>query len=440
VIVARAITRTSVLQDIDLARVLDQAAVGHLVAGAAVCLLEGDTSTTATTGVLDLRDNVPITDQTLFPLGSVTKTLTAVIVCQLVAEGRIGLDEPVVRHLPELAALGESSEAISARMLLSHTAGIADAWEWFPSFAALLDASRRAGPVGDPGELFSYSNTGYVVLGQLVERLTGTSWEAAVRSRVLTAVGTASATFTPPQPLPGTAATGHVSNGAGHLVAGDLWPPTGRLFGPAGATMYATAADTASLVLACATGRVRGGAELLPAELHQEMLTEQIALPGLPLHFRGWSLGWGVPAHGSPHAVQHIGGTSALVHADPDRGLVLAVLTNFPEGWAFGRDVVRAVLGLPEDPPPVSHADVDPTRYTGQYQSPAFGIDVHSVEGQLRVTNPLGGADVDLHHQRGDAFWADFGDLVTEVTFFDVNDGKAQRMHAALRMLQRADD
>jgi CubicO group peptidase (beta-lactamase class C family) len=425
--------------EIDLSAVLDQAAVGHLVAGASVCLLEDGRSHTATTGVLRIGDDAPVAPDTIFPLGSVTKTLTAVIVCQLVAEGRAGLDEPVVRLLPELSVLGAAADAISIRMLLSHTAGIADAWERFASFSDLLAATRAAGPVGDPGELFSYTNTGYVVLGRLVEELTGDTWENAVRARLLDPVGVTSATFAPPHRLPASAAAGHASDGAGSLVAGDLWPATGRLFGPAGGTLHASAADTARLILACVTGRDPRGGELLPSELHREMLTEQIALPGLPLHFRGWSLGWGIPArsYGTPRAVQHIGGTSALVHADPDQKLVLAVLTNFPEGWGFGRDVVRAVFGLPEDLPPVSHDAVDSGRYVGEYRSPAFGISVSDVDGRLRITNPLSGTDVDLHHQRGDAFWADFGELVTEVTFFDVVDGRARRMHSALRMLQR---
>jgi CubicO group peptidase (beta-lactamase class C family) len=424
---------------IDLSAVLDQAAVGHLVAGASVCLLENGRSRTATTGVLRIGDDAPVTPDTIFPLGSVTKTFTAVIVCQLVAEGRVELDEPIVRLLPELSVLGAAAEVISIRMLLSHTAGIADAWERFASFSDLLAATRAAGPVGDPGELFSYTNTGYVLLGRLVEKLTGDTWENAVRARLLDPLGITSATFAPPDRLPASAASGHASDGAGSLVAGDLWPATGRLFGPAGGTLHASAADTARLILACVTGQDPHGSQLLPPELHREMLTEQIALPGLPLHFRGWSLGWGIPArsYGAPRAVQHIGGTSALVHADPDQELVLAVLTNFPEGWSFGRDVIRTVLGLPADLPVIGHDEVDSTRYVGHYRSPAFGINVSDVDGRLRITNPLNGTDVDLHHQHGDAFWADFGELVTEVTFFDVVDGRAQRMHSALRMLQR---
>jgi CubicO group peptidase (beta-lactamase class C family) len=427
---------------VDLDGILDRAAVGHAVAGASVCLLDAQGMIRrASTGVLRLGDPEPAGPGTIFPLGSVTKPFTAVVVCQLVAEGRIGLDDPVVSVLPDLAVLGPTAGSITVRMLLCHTSGLPDAWERYSSPAELLAAAREAGPVADPGKIFSYTNTGYVVLGRLIEVLTGQTFEDAVRSRVFDRVGVTSATFAPPRRLPATAASGHVTDGAGGLIHGDLWPPTGRLFGPAGGTLHATAADTARLVLACVTGRDPHGQALLPAGLQHEMLTEQITLPGLPLHYRGWALGWGVPVglDGVSRAVQHIGGTSALVHADPDRGVAIAVLTNFPEGWEFGRDVVRAVLDLPEELPPIGDGAVDPRRYVGEYRSPAFGISVREENGRLRITNPLTGSDVDLHHQGGDAFWADFGELVTEVTFFDVAGGRAQRMHSALRMLQRVE-
>jgi CubicO group peptidase (beta-lactamase class C family) len=423
----------------DLHTVLDQAARRHLVAGASVCVLDGEGMRHASLGVRQVGSSDPVTAETTFPLGSVTKIFTAIVVCQLVAEGAVGLDEPVVRHIPELAVLGPVNEAITVRMLLCHTSGLADAWEPFNSFADLITATRRTGPVGARGELFSYTNTGYVVLGRLIETLTDQSWEDNLRRRLFDRIGVSSAVFCPPQTLPPSAAHGHVADGRDVLRPGDLWPPVGPLFGPAGSNLHASAADTARLVLACATGRDPAGRALLPEALHRTMLTEQVELPGRPLHFRGWGLGWAIPVHGNDthKAVQHIGGTSALVHADPDRNLTVAVLTNFPEGWSFGRDVLRAILGVPATLPSIGPVPADPARYIGEYRSPAFGLTVRHDGHRLRISNPLNGPDVDLHHQDGDAFWADFGELLSEVTFLDIEGGRARRMHAALRMLQR---
>jgi CubicO group peptidase (beta-lactamase class C family) len=415
--------------------VLEQAALGHTVAGASVCLINGEVRC-ATIGVERMGDPTPVGPDTLFPIGSVTKIVVATLVCQLAAKGRLELDAPVVGLVPELAVLDGRGAAFTARMLLSHTSGLPDAWDSSGSLAELLDTSRTAGRHAEPGELFSYSNTGYVVLGRLIETLTGTSWEEAARREVLRPAGIASAVFTPPA----GAAAGHVLDDDGKLVTGDLWPPVSPLFGPAGATLHATAADTARLVLACASGRTADGVELLPRPMRDEMLRQQAPLPGAPLHFRGWGLGWGLPTTGTSRAVEHIGETSAFVHAEPDRGIALAVLTNFPEGWAFGDDVLRRVLGHRRVPPPIGPGPEDVARYLGEYRSPAFGVTVRSGrDGRLRITNPLTGRETDLHYQADDSFWADFDDLVTEVNFMDFEGGRAGRVHTALRMLHRVD-
>jgi CubicO group peptidase (beta-lactamase class C family) len=413
--------------------VLERAASGHAVAGASACLIDS-TTRCATIGVERMGGRAPVGPSTLFPLGSVTKIVVAVVVCQLVAAGELALDAPIADLVPELHALGARGAAITARMLLSHTSGLADAWDGSASLTELLGASRRAPAAAAPGEGFSYSNTGYVVLGRLVEKLTGLSWLEAVQRAILRPAGISSAVFT----APAGAAAGHVLDDDGTLVAGDLWPPAGPLFGPAGATMHATAADTARLVLACASGRTQDGRELLPRWLVDEMLRLQVPLPGAPLHFRGWGLGWALPVAGPSRSVQHIGGTSAFVHVEPDSGVALAVLTNFPEGWAFGEDVLREALGYhrPALLPGPGPGNVD--RYVGEYASPAFGVAVRAArDGRLLITSPLTGRETELHHQEDDCFRADFGALQTEVSFMNFDHGRAGRLHTALRMLHR---
>ncbi|AEM85907.1 serine hydrolase [Streptomyces violaceusniger] len=417
----------------DLDAVLERATLGHTVAGASVCLIDSTTNC-ASVGLKRVGTAAPVDPHTLFPLGSVTKIVVATVACQLVAEGKLALDAPVASLVPELHTLGARGAAITARMLLSHTSGLADAWDGSASLTELLGTSHGAAAPAAPGEGFSYSNTGYVVLGQLIEKLTGLSWMEAAQRAILRPAGISSAVFT----APGGAATGHVLGDDGALVPGDLWPPVGPLFGPAGATMHATAVDTARLVLACATGRTQDGRELLPEWMVDEMLRLHAPIPGAPLHFRGWGLGWALPVAGPSRSVEHIGGTSAFIHVEANRGVALAVLTNFPEGWAFGEEVLREALGyhrpaLPTGPGP-AYAD----RYVGEYASPAFGVTVRAArDGRLLITSPLTGRETDLHHQEDDSFWADFGALETEVSFMDFDHGRAGRLHTALRMLRR---
>ncbi|WP_432491076.1 serine hydrolase domain-containing protein [Kineococcus gypseus] len=144
----------------------------------------------------------PVPADGRFRAGSITKTLVATVVLQLVAEGRVGLDEPVSRYLPGLLPDGDR---ITVRMLLQHTSGLANYTELIPADAASLPtpaayeavryqhheardliALATARPLGfEPGTSWSYSNTGYLVLGELVEEVTGAPYARAVEERIL---------------------------------------------------------------------------------------------------------------------------------------------------------------------------------------------------------------------------------------------------------------
>jgi D-alanyl-D-alanine carboxypeptidase len=134
-------------------------------------------------GLADVEDDVPMRPDLRFRAGSITKSFVAVVVLQLVAEGRIGLDERVVGD-------------VRVRDLLAHTSGIADLAglpgvaerHWQPR--ELVAAALAAPPVfQDPGSRFAYSSTNYVLLGQLVERRTGRPLATEIRDRILRPLG-----------------------------------------------------------------------------------------------------------------------------------------------------------------------------------------------------------------------------------------------------------
>lgn len=370
-----------------------------------------------------------------FTFGSVTKVLTATMVAQLVAAGSVSFDDPVVTYVPEVAALGPRAGEITVRMLLCHAGGLADAWQREDGFDKLLTAVRKLGATGAPGETHSYSNSGYVVLGRLVEHVTGSSWEQRLRDRITGPVGATGVTFEPGPSF----APDLVSDGRGGLRPGEMWPRVGKMYEAAGSTLHGTARDAALLTLACATGRTADGHELLPAELAAELRSRQITLPGRSLRFPGWGLGWALSRSGQ-HAVEHIGGTSALVFAEPDNDRAAAVVTNYPQGERAGRAVVHAMLGTPEPTPLDGPGPSHPEIYAGRYVSANFAFDVRVEEGTLTASNPLGGPDITLHHQAGDSFWCEFADVRTEVSFFDMAGRTPRRMHAALRVLHREEE
>lgn len=160
-----------------------------------------------TSGYRDTEKTEPMTTDTRFRVGSTTKTFTGMVVMQLVEEGKLGIYDPISLHLPEDVvenlATAYDVENIAIYHLLTHTSGIAHFtqatadWEvlilndpekqWTP--AELVDLAVNLGPDCQPGESFHYSNTGFVLLGMIIEEITGSDWETEIRERVIEPLG-----------------------------------------------------------------------------------------------------------------------------------------------------------------------------------------------------------------------------------------------------------
>lgn len=174
----------------ELERRLAQSIERHGVPGAQVAVLAGEEIAEAAAGVLNIATGVAATTDSVFQIGSITKAWTAALILQLVDEGAVELDAPVREYLPELRLRDESAAAaITVRQLLGHTSGIdgdlfldtgrgADAVEKF--VAAIADAAQ----VHRPGAMFSYCNSGYVLLGRIVEVLRGKRFDEVLRERL----------------------------------------------------------------------------------------------------------------------------------------------------------------------------------------------------------------------------------------------------------------
>jgi CubicO group peptidase (beta-lactamase class C family) len=151
-------------------------------------------------GVRDVSTGAPVTPNTQFAIGSITKSFTALGVMLLVQEGKVKLDDPVTKYLPEFKL---SDPAVTAKVtvchLLSHTTGLAT------NFNAQLDAnlireaivkSAASTPLhSQPGERYEYNNMNTTIAGFLIERMSGQSWEGFTRQRILTPLGMATATL-----------------------------------------------------------------------------------------------------------------------------------------------------------------------------------------------------------------------------------------------------
>ncbi|MFJ5231278.1 serine hydrolase domain-containing protein [Kitasatospora sp. NPDC088391] len=235
-----------------------------------------------TSGVGDLATGEPAPVDGTFRAGSVTKPFLATVLLQLVGEGRIGLDRPIEHYLPGVVPNGS---AITVRQLMNHTAGLYDFTE-DPRFAYDTDADQRRlldqdrwrtwspseliavgvshPPYFAPGQGWHYSNTGYLLLGELVGKVTGHDWRSEVRRRVILPLGLWHTS------LPGTATGVPGPHSHGYLQLSD---------GPADVTDFnpSVAGSAGELIssnddLARFDAALLGGRLLAPAQL-AEMTT-----------------------------------------------------------------------------------------------------------------------------------------------------------------------
>lgn len=139
-------------------------------------------------GYRNVVAQLPVTEDTLFPIASGTKAFTAFLFSQLVDQGKVSWDDPVVRHLPEFRLCGQRTEQVTIRDLLAHRTGIprhdalwvcnAISKEDILNLLALLE------PMAELGQHFEYSNMMYAIAGMLFEKVSSQPWEEAIRERI----------------------------------------------------------------------------------------------------------------------------------------------------------------------------------------------------------------------------------------------------------------
>ncbi|MFE3874473.1 serine hydrolase domain-containing protein [Kitasatospora sp. NPDC059146] len=183
----------------------DAAALTALgVTGVQARLVTADGRTvTATGGVADVTTGQPVSPDGHFRIASVTKAFVATVVLQLVGEHRLSLDDPVERWLPGVVSgNGNDGGAITVRHLLQHTSGLHDDYPDYSSADDFrrhrydgstpeqsVDRALRHPPDFRPGADWRYSNTGYVLLGMIIERVDGQAWYQEVRDRIVRPLG-----------------------------------------------------------------------------------------------------------------------------------------------------------------------------------------------------------------------------------------------------------
>lgn len=279
-------------------------------------------------------------DSTLYDLASLTKVVaTTTAVMLLVDRGRLELDAPVARYVPEFAGTGTA--AITVRQLLTHTSGLrADlpiaAIRGARDAGALLRLVYAETPRFSPGSRVVYSDVNALLLGEIVRRTCGEALDAFVTREVFLPLGMTETRYRPgPRVLRRTAPTGMWH---GHPVAGIVNDPSAaKLGGVSGnAGVFSTARDMTRFAQFVLHGGVAGdGRRLVRAETIRAFTTRAAYFgPRTEARALGWQAvptGERVSSAGSrfgPHSVGHTGWTGTSLWIDPDRGVFVVLLTN----------------------------------------------------------------------------------------------------------------
>jgi CubicO group peptidase (beta-lactamase class C family) len=175
----------------------------HIVGAGVILVRDGRIVAHHEHGLADRDGGVRITPESIYHYGSITKTLTAIAIMQLRDRGRLTLDDPITKYVPELRQVHNpfsSMDAITLRMLMSHSAGFQDPtwpykqgkpWEPFePTTWNQLVAMMPYQEIAfTPGSRYSYSNPGFIYLARVIEQLTGDPWESYVQKNIFSPLG-----------------------------------------------------------------------------------------------------------------------------------------------------------------------------------------------------------------------------------------------------------
>jgi CubicO group peptidase (beta-lactamase class C family) len=380
----------------------------HGVPGLALGIIRDGQVTIRGLGVTNIEDPLQVNAHTVFPIASISKTFAATAMMRLVEQGKVDLKAPVRTYLPEFRVRDSvASRTVTVWHLLTHLGG----WEGqvsgpdrgtetLKNFVSTITDLMQVAP---PGAAWSYNNAGFSIAGHVIEAVTGTPINRAMRDLVFQPLGLEHAGTTAGDFIVNRFAAGHaVRNGTTTLL---------RPFTP-------SASVTAGGVGVCMTdlmsyakfhlgdGTAANGERILKRESLEQMRTPQIRKQsydddmGIGWHLRNVG-GVRVAAHGGT-----LGGHILLLEIVPERNFAIGILTNASTGWRVIQDVEREALrsylgatfatnqaishrGLVETLPTVQPLARQPdlAPYLGTYARPNNSVLVTAEGGRLFMQN-----------------------------------------------------
>ena len=295
----------------------------------------------------------PITTQSIFHWASVSKPFVATGIMQLAERGELDLDAKLVDILPDYEVTEEKQKEITIRQILLHTSGMPDVEDYGwnkPEFDdralqrwALKDSPRAL--LFEPGTERKYSNVGFEVLGAVIERASGKTFEQYMADNVFAPLQMNDATFIYPD-VPATMRTqGHSGDAGAKSIVADY--PYNRRHAPS-STLNANVEDMARYAQALINGGALDGARIMDAEILADMWAPRWTTSKEP--YSAATMGWVHADQNGQRMLRHFGwddGFRSALLIMPDEGQAILFVTN-DEGGPFS-DFLRAALAALAD-------------------------------------------------------------------------------------------
>ncbi len=391
-------TASGMMDPKELQDAVDAARSKHNVPGVSAAFYAGGQLVLASSGVTNVSTGIPMTQDALMHIGSITKIFTTTLVMQLVDEGKVALDRPVIDVMPDFqVGDAEATRTITVGELLNHSSGIdanllADVGHDKETIENTVTRMHSAPQLHAPGKACSYCNAGMVIAGYLCQQLRGKSWYDLVKERIFTPLGMKQAVVLPEDAVLYRLSVGHFLNPA---TKAPVRTPLAYLpigYSPAGSTAMMSASDLMTFGrMHMAKGVGPNGAQIL-SEASATRMREPFGHVTGPQAFDS-AIGW----ERSPGGLLHHGGGGpgivAMLVTHPASQTAIVVLTNADYGVSVLADLMKPFLktrlGLDTwapAPKALANQTIDAAPYVGIYENSSVVHVIAAKDGRLTWT------------------------------------------------------
>ncbi|HEY9225947.1 MAG TPA: serine hydrolase domain-containing protein, partial [Gemmatimonadaceae bacterium] len=316
------------------------------IPGVALGIINNGVVTIRGLGVTNVEDPLPVTAHTVFPIASISKTFAATAMMRLVEQGKVDLRKPVRTYLPDFRVRDEAaSRDVTVLQLLTHMGG----WEGqvsgpdrgtetLTNFVSSITDLMQVAP---PGAAWSYNNAGFSIAGRVIEAVTGTSINRAIRDLVFQPLGLEHAGTTAGDYIVQRFASGHTTRNGTTTLMRPFTPSSSVTAGGVGLCMTDLLAYARFHM---GDGSAANGEHVMKRESLEQMRTAQAAKQSTDDSI---GVAWHMRHVGPIRTFSHggtLGGHILLLEIVPERNFAVAILTNANTGWRLNQDVEREAL------------------------------------------------------------------------------------------------